>query len=90
MSFFLLLNILYFEERVKPNSCWSTVTCILFFSPTIKVNVDQQLFGYPRSSKYILCAVQEITTGLGQHEWVNNDKLDFRVNYPFKDSWLHV
>ncbi len=45
--------------------------------PTIKVNVDQQLFGYPDSPKYlILCSAQERneyrfgTTW----EWVNNDR----------------
>ncbi len=41
----------YFEEGGKPNSCWSTVF------PTVKVNVDQQLFGYPHSSKYRLTDV---------------------------------
>ncbi len=41
----------YFEEGGKPNSCWSTVF------PTVKVNVDQQLFGYPHSSKYLLIDV---------------------------------
>ncbi len=56
----------YCEEGGKPNSCWSTVTSIVIFSPTVKVNVDQQLFGYPHSSKYLLtdvnvcCAVQYI------------------------------
>ncbi len=35
----------YFEEGGKPNSCWSTVF------PAVKVSVDQQLFGYPDSSK---------------------------------------
>ncbi len=51
----------YFEEGGKPNSCWSTVTYIVFFSPTVKVNVDQQMFGYPDSSKYLLlCSAQEI------------------------------
>ncbi len=58
----------YFEEGGKPNSCWSTVTSIVFFFSTIKVNVDQQLFGYPHSSKYlILGSAQEINRGLGQH-----------------------
>ncbi len=47
----------YFEEGGKPNSCWSTVTSIVFFFPTVKVNVDQQLFGYPHSSKYLLTDV---------------------------------
>ncbi len=41
----------YFEEGRKPNSCWSTVF------PTVKVNVAQQLFGYPHSSKYLLTDV---------------------------------
>ncbi len=55
----------YFEERGKPNRCWSSVTSIVFFY-SIKVNVDQQLFGFPRSSKYlILCSAQEMNTGLG-------------------------
>ena len=49
----------YSEERGKPNSCWSTVASIVFFA-TIKFNVDQQLFGYPHSSKYLLlCSAQE-------------------------------
>ncbi len=39
----------YFEECGKPNSCWSPVTYIVFIS--IKDNVDQQLFGFPPSSK---------------------------------------
>ncbi len=58
----------YFEEGGKPNSCWSTVTSTVFFFPTVKVNVDQQLFGYPHSSKYLLTdmnvcdAVQYIDT----------------------------
>ncbi len=60
----------YFEEGGKPNSCWSTVTSIVFFFPTVKVNVDQQLFGYPDSSKYLLTyvnvcgAVQYIDTAV--------------------------
>ncbi len=30
-------------------------------TPTVKVNVDQQMFGYPDSSKYLLlCSAQEI------------------------------
>ncbi len=42
----------------KPNSCWSTVTIVFFSYYQI---VDQQLFGYPHSSKYlILCSTQEI------------------------------
>ncbi len=41
----------YFEEGGKPNRCWSSV------SYTVKVNVDQQLFGYPHSSKYLLTDV---------------------------------
>ncbi len=54
----------YFEEGGKPNSCWSTVF------PTVKVNVDQQMFGYPHSSKYLLTdvnvsgAVQYIDTAV--------------------------
>ncbi len=32
------------------------MTSIVFF-PTVKVNVDQQLFGYPHSSKYLLTDV---------------------------------
>ncbi len=48
----------YSKECVKPNSCWSSETYIVFFL-SIKVNVDQQLFGYPHSSKYlILCSAQ--------------------------------
>ncbi len=33
-----------------------------FFYPTVKVNVDQQMFGYPDSSKkktLLLCSAQE-------------------------------
>ncbi len=41
----------YFEEGGKPNSYWYTVF------PTVKVNVDQQLFCYPHSSKYLLTDV---------------------------------
>ncbi len=37
----------YFEEGIKPNSRWFTVF------PTVKVNVDQQLFGFLPSSKYL-------------------------------------
>ncbi len=49
----------FFKERGKPNSCWSSVTSIVFFY-FIKVNMDQQLFGFPPSSKYlILCSAQE-------------------------------
>ncbi len=33
------------------------MTSIVFFPPTVKVNVDQQLFGYPDSSKYLLTDV---------------------------------
>ncbi len=33
------------------------MTSIVFFSPTFKVNVDQQLFGYQHSSKYLLTDV---------------------------------
>ncbi len=44
----------YFEECGKPNSCWSTVTFIVFSFPTIKFSVDQHLSGYPDSSKYLL------------------------------------
>ncbi len=50
---------LYFKEGGKPNSFWSSVTYSIFFI-SIKVNVDQQLFGFPPSSKYlILCSAQE-------------------------------
>ncbi len=34
------------------------MTYIVVF-PTIKVNVDQKLFGFPHSPKYILCSAQE-------------------------------
>ncbi len=33
------------------------MTSIVFFPPTVKVNVDQQLFGYPDSSQYLLTDV---------------------------------
>ncbi len=63
----------YSKEGGNPNSCWSSETYIVFFL-SIKVNVDQQLFGYPRSSKYlILCSAQEINEyRFGTTcEWVN-------------------
>ncbi len=41
----------YLEEGGKPNSWWFTVF------PTVKFNVDQQLFAYPHSSKYLLTDV---------------------------------
>ncbi len=48
----------YFEEQGKPNSLLILGDFHIF--PTIKVNVDQQLFGYPDSPKYlILCSAQE-------------------------------
>ncbi len=65
----------YFDEGGKPNSCWSTVTYIFF--PTVKVNVDQQLFGYPNSSKYLLlCSTQERNEyRFGTTcEWINTDR----------------
>ncbi len=77
----------YFEEQGKPNSCWSSVTFNIyiyfffysfFFFSTIKVNVDQQLFGYPDSPKYlILCSAQERNEyRFGTTcEWVNNDRI---------------
>ncbi len=39
---------------------------------TIKVNVDQQLFGYLDSPKYLISVQhkKEMNTGLGQHESV--------------------
>ncbi len=44
----------YFEEQGKPNSLLILGDFHIF--PTIKDNVDQQLFGFPHSSKYhILC-----------------------------------
>ncbi len=49
----------YFEEQGKPNSL--LILCDFHIFPSIKVNVDQQLFGYPDSPKYrILCSAQEI------------------------------
>ncbi len=49
----------YFEEQGKPNSL--LILCDFHNFHTIKVNVDQQLFGYPDSPKYlILCSAQEI------------------------------
>ncbi len=49
----------YFEEQGKPNSLLILGDIHIF--PTIKVNVDQQLLGYPDSPKYlILCSAQEI------------------------------
>ncbi len=49
----------YFEEQGKPNSLLILGDFHIF--PTIKVNVDQQLLGYPDSPKYlILCSAQEI------------------------------
>ncbi len=51
LSFLLLLNKRYFEEGRKPNSCWSTLTLI------VGNTVDQQLFGFPHSSKYLLTDV---------------------------------
>ncbi len=53
----------YFEAGGKPNSCWSSVF-------PVKVNVDQQLFGFQHSSKYLLTdvnvcgAVQYIDTAV--------------------------
>ncbi len=48
----------YFEEQGKPISLLILGDFHIF--PTIKVNVDQQLFGYPDSPKYlILCSAQE-------------------------------
>ncbi len=48
----------YFEEQGKPNSLLILGDFHIF--PTIKVNVDQQLFDYPDSPKYIiLCSAQE-------------------------------
>ncbi len=78
-------------EQGKPNSLLVLGDFHIF--PTIKVNVDQQLFGYTDSPKNILFCVQhkkEMNTDLGQHERVNNDKLNCRVNPPFNDSRLHV
>ncbi len=42
----------YFEEQGKPNSLLILSHFHIF--PTIKVNVDQQLFGYPDSPKYLI------------------------------------
>ncbi len=73
----------YFEERGKPNSY-----------PSIKVNVDQQLFGYPRSSKYlILCSAHEKKKKYRfgtTCEWVNNDRKDIFGWTIFNDSRQHV
>ncbi len=66
----------YFEEQGKPNSLLILGDIHIF--PTIKVNVDQQLFGYPDSPKYlILCSAQERNEyRFGKTwEWVNNDKI---------------
>ncbi len=54
LVFFLLLNINAILKNVE--------------NVSIKVNVDQQLFGFPPFSKY-LCVQhkKEINTGLGQH-----------------------
>ncbi len=50
----------YFKEGGKPKSCWSSVTGILLFFPSIKINVDQQMFGFPNSTNYlILCPALE-------------------------------
>ncbi len=45
----------YFKEGGKANSCWFSDLHL-----SIKVKVDQQLFGFPPSPKYlILCSAQE-------------------------------
>ncbi len=49
----------YFEEQGKPNSFLILGNFRIF--PSFKVNVGQQLFGYPDSPKYlILCSAHEI------------------------------
>ncbi len=67
----------YFEEGGKPNSCWSTVF------PTVKVNVDQQLFGYPHSSKYLITDVNHQMNVYQGRCWPNGcPKQDFIVVPP--------
>ncbi len=52
LSFFLLLNINAILKKVK------TKQLLLYSVPyTVQVNVDQQLFGFPPSSKYLLTDV---------------------------------
>ncbi len=74
LSFFLLLNVNAIL-RNKENQLLTLGDFHIF--PTIKVNVDQQLFGYPDSPEYIiLCSAQERneyrfgTTW----EWLNYDR----------------
>ncbi len=43
----------YFEEQGKPNSLLILGDFHIF--PSIKVNVDQQLFGYPDSPNILFC-----------------------------------
>ncbi len=43
----------YFEEKGKPNSLLILGDFHIF--PSIKVNVDQQLFGYPDSPNILFC-----------------------------------
>ncbi len=60
----------YFEERGKPNSCWSTVTYIVFFAyyqiqcgpatVTVVTHILQNIIFCVQHKK-------EIDTGLGQH-----------------------
>ncbi len=87
VSFFLLLNVNAIlrnkENQTVADPQWLLIyiyfifSILFFFFFTIKVNVDQQLFGYPDSPTYlILCSAQERneyrfgTTW----EWVNNDR----------------
>ncbi len=57
LNFFLLLNVNAILWN-KENQLLTLGDFHIF--PTIKVNVDQQLFGYPDSPEYIiLCSAQE-------------------------------
>ncbi len=72
MSFFLLLKINAILKNVENQTVVHSDFHSIFFS-YYQIHEDQQLFGYPHSSKYHLCVQhkKEINTGLGQHVSVN-------------------
>ncbi len=52
---------------------------------SMEVNVNQEFFGYPHSSEYLLlCSTEERNSYrfIKTWRWVNDDNFHFRVNYP--------
>ncbi len=68
-----------------PNSRWYP-ELFIYLVHDLTVNKDHQLFGYPHSSKYILCSAEEQNSYRFETNWGWVNDVHFWVNYSFKSS----